>query len=51
MLVERGVHHTEFSEFEIFEPEQHGALSVYSSYLCCSTASCATQIEFAITPC
>ena len=25
VLVERGVHHTEFQEFDIFEPEQHGA--------------------------
>ena len=24
MLVERGVHHTEFSEFEVFDPDVHG---------------------------
>ena len=27
VLVERGVHHTEFQQFDIFEPEQHGALA------------------------
>ena len=26
MLVERGVHHTEFPEFDIFDPEYHGEL-------------------------
>lgn len=38
VLVERGVHHTEFPEFDIFDPEEHGALELLQLSCCLQVA-------------